>query len=514
MRHEVHVRDQPAAPSIASGSVYVSLQTIIQNLILLLYYLAIARLLTQPEIGQISLLNLAMGVFALMTMLAIPAASTKYIADSLGRNNLQEASAVRGASLRIILATSTPALIAALALSPTLAVYLFGTDSTPDVLMLTFGTAFIANLSGLFSSQLLGLGAFGFVALQGILYFLTSRSVGVSLAYFGFGVKGVATGWLLGALAGLAVARIGLRGRFVRSSGNFPVRSLLTFSFPIFLSQLIGTVQSWADLAILYWLTANLSDLGVYFLVVSGLSVLAILYSPISTATFPSVAFDYGRGDHESVNRKIHQTTRLVTIAVLPVSFSLAAVSQTALTIVFGRAYLTGTIPFILLATASVLPALGFLYSSILQGVGETKAIAKAGGAAAIIELAAALVLVPQIGTVGASLARVLMYATMFTLIYRALKARTGFRLQTSYLPSLLVLTALLAVPLAIIDWEITQLPTLQKFLLIATTFLALTILGNRTLHILTTNDLNQIASAMPKPLGNLLRGFGRLLVG
>jgi O-antigen/teichoic acid export membrane protein len=484
-----------------------------QYVILFAYYVAIARLLTQEDVGQISLLSLTMTVFSLLTTLAIPSAATKYIADSLGRGSHLQASAAARASLRIVVTISAPALVVALAVSPFIAGHLLGTGSAPEPLMLALGAALTGNLSGLLYAQLIGLGAFALAALQSVLGVLTARLSAVMMAYTGLGVGGVAGGWLVGGLVGLLGAAIALRGKLTRTRETFPVRRLLTYSGPIFLANIIGTVQGWADLAILYSLTADLAAAGVYYLIVNSITVFAILYSPISTAVFSSVAFDYDRRDHASVNWKIQETTRMVATLVIPTSFALAAVSRTAITVAYGRPYLAGTAPFVLLALTVIAPALSALYGGVLQGLGETKAIAKTGALAAGVQLSASIILIPGMGVIGAAIARVLMSGSMLALYYHVLKKTTALRVQTGYIPRLILATTVIAIPLAVIDWQFVQLATVEKLILETACFVVLAVLANRALRVVKLEDIDQIAAVLPSVLRGPLRAFGRVLV-
>ena len=100
----------------------------------------------------------------------------------------------------------------------------------------------------------------------------------------------------------LTVAIKFLRGKLPKTTKNMPLKPLLYFSFPLFLTSITALVLNWADIVIITSLTGDLSLTGVYFIVVSSVGALSILYLPMMTTIFPALSVI---GAHSLVNKSI-----------------------------------------------------------------------------------------------------------------------------------------------------------------------------------------------------------------
>jgi O-antigen/teichoic acid export membrane protein len=67
-----------------------------------------------------------------------------------------------------------------------------------------------------------------------------------------------------------------IKGKFEKAS-TFPLRTLLSYSLPLLGLNFIGIFQNWADIALLYAFTSNLSTTGIYYVVASSAGVLGYL---------------------------------------------------------------------------------------------------------------------------------------------------------------------------------------------------------------------------------------------
>jgi len=62
-----------------------------------------------------------------------------------------------------------------------------------------------------------------------------------------------------------------------RKKNNFPARTLLVFSLPLFASAIITLLQGWGDITLLQLILGQFGTTGAYCLVVSSISFLSIL---------------------------------------------------------------------------------------------------------------------------------------------------------------------------------------------------------------------------------------------
>src|SRR3972149_11865264 len=88
------------AYNVPRGAAYFTSQQVVSYLASFLFYIALARLLTRDEIGQVSLLAATLAIFNTITQLALPATATRYISSSLGRGQPDTAGAVGRSTVR------------------------------------------------------------------------------------------------------------------------------------------------------------------------------------------------------------------------------------------------------------------------------------------------------------------------------------------------------------------------------------------------------------------------------
>src|SRR5207249_3051899 len=135
---------------------------------------------------------------------------------------------------------------------------------------------------------------------------------------------------------------------------------LMLLSAPVFASALITLGQQWGDMGIVYALLGPIA-LGPYYLVVSSVSFLSILWIPVNQAIYPALSAAHSADDIQGVSDRLALAFRLINLSALPIGASLAAISPTALDIVYGRSYVSESLTMSILSLSSVLVAQGAL---------------------------------------------------------------------------------------------------------------------------------------------------------
>src|SRR5947199_2567458 len=267
--------------NVPRGTAYLTSQQAIISAVSFVYYIFLFRILSLSQIGQVSLLAIAVAIFGTLTQMALPAAATRFISNSLGNRDAASAGAVASTVLRLILVVATPTFLLASILSPWIGVLLFNTSETNGLFVTAFATSFLLDLTTLYGSYFLGLGLYAQAVYQNLLYIPLSRTLALILAYLGLGVLGVVMGWLLGAIATLLLSWHLFKGR-LPSGGKFPKRQLLSFSMPVFASAIVVLFQSWGDIALLQTLVGQTQVTGAYYLTVSSVAFLSVLWGPVT----------------------------------------------------------------------------------------------------------------------------------------------------------------------------------------------------------------------------------------
>lgn len=499
---------------VAKGTAYIAIQNGLQYLTSLFFYVAVAHLLSREDVGKITLLNFTLMAFNTLTTFAIPVASTKFISEKTGKGMVDEASAASRTAFVLVLAISLPSLVLASVFSPWLSNIYFGAGEDAMLFLITFVSAFLLNLTTLYGAEMRGLGMFTEMATAGLAFILSSRLIGVILAWAGYGVLGVVSGWLIGAVICLIISRRFLKGKFqAKENQSFSKRLIIDYSYPVFTYTTISFVQSWTDVVILYALTSNLASEAMYYLAAAGSTLLSIVWTATSMTMLPAISAKHGR--REGIDDLTKTSTRLLNLIVIPVSLSLAAASHSAITLAYGADYTQGAAPFAILTATSIVQGYLAIFVTALEATGETGALMKISAASAITGTVLIVILARPLGMVGAAIARSVMFAASLVLCHRALKKRAEFKSDTRSLKKALMLSIALAVPIAAMDWTLTNTAKLNlpTRITIETTYFTLAgLIAAKKLKPFETRDFELLKKALPKQPHPIINRIQRLL--
>jgi O-antigen/teichoic acid export membrane protein len=499
--------------NVPRGTAYITAQQLVIYASSFVYYVVLVRILNLSQIGEISLLAAAAAVFATLTQLALPLAATRFISASIGKGDPSTAGAVASTSLRLTITIAAPALVLSLLASPWIAQTVFKNADATAFLAVAFASSFLLDLVTLYGAYFLGLGRYAEMAYQNILYHPLSRGLGLVLAYKGLGPLGIPLGWAVGASLTLLLSLYLWKGRLPRSNG-FPVRPLLVFSLPLFASALIALVQGWGDIALLQALLGQLGTTGAYYIVVSSVAFLSILWSPAAGALYPALSSSYASEGPLTVSDKLGVATRLVNLTVLPAGAALAAVAPTALEAVYGISLGNQAIPFAILAVTIIFSAQSLLLVTTLQAIGRTTHILGISLAATMIDLATVVFGAPALGTTAGAIGRALLSVSVTFLAWLSLR-RFVHAPVTKGLPKAMILALFSAGPLTLVDGFLSRsfhLVPILRLPALLTIFALCFLTASRALLVFTNDDFDLLENALPRFLTPLLRTLERIL--
>jgi O-antigen/teichoic acid export membrane protein len=480
----------------------------------LVYYVLLIRILNLSQIGEVSLLMAITAVFTTITQFALPAAATRFISASIGGQDPSTAAAVARTSLRLTLTIALPALLLSVLASPWIATTIFHNSNAVGFLVVAFASSFLLDITTLYGAYFLGLGRYAETAYQNILYHPLSRGLGLVLAYKGLGPLGIPTGWAIGAFASLLLSIYLLKGKLPRAK-KFPARPLLLFSFPLFATAIITLLQGWGDIALLQAILSQFGTTGAYYLVVTSVSFLSILWTPAAGALYPALSSSYTSQGPTGVSEKLGVAMRLVNLTVLPTGTALAVIAPTALEAVYGPSLLAGAIPFAILAITIIFSAQGLLLITTLQAIGKTTHILGISLAATFIDLTAVGLGATALGTTAGAVGRALLTIVMVLLASLSLRGVLHAPL-TSGLRKAGVLTVFSAGPLLIVDHILTftlRFAPLSRILALLAVFAIGYLAVSRTLSVFSENDFDILENALPQFLQPGLRLIERVLI-
>jgi O-antigen/teichoic acid export membrane protein len=499
--------------NVPRGTAYLTTQQIITYSAYLVFYVALARILTKPEVGQISLLLAAQAAFVALTQLGLPSAATRYISGSIGKGDRQTAGAVARTILRLSLTVGAVGFAIAALISPLIGPSLIGSSDAGTLLILTFSSALLLDFILLYGAYFIGVGAYARNLYQNALYIPLSRGLGLVLAYLGYRVTGIVLGWVIGGLVAILLSTYLWHGR-LPTRNSFPVRPLLAFSLPVFGSALIVFGQQYGDITILQGILGQLSTTGAYYLIVSSVSFLSVLWIPVTQALYPALSAGHATGGTEAVSERLAVAFRLTNLAVLPLGAALAAIAPTALELVYGPGYVGQAGIFAILALATIFTAQGAILTTSLQAIGRSRQVLIVTFASTIVGLLTVALTVGIVGTLGGALGRMVLAAGTVILARRSLGSAVKTHTENS-LPIAILLAIGVGVPLAIVDdLLIGHLSPFRRLPVLLLVFVVAFLAISRTFKIFRASDLAILKDALPHRFHPQLRAIEHLIVG
>ena len=503
--------------NVPRGTAYLTSQQILLYLTYFVFYALLARILAPTEVGQFALLAAIQGIFTGIISGAFPSAATRFISRSIAQQDLHAASGAARTTLRLSLAVAVPALVIAAAISPVTGTFLHGFVAPTNLLFVTFVSGFFADLLLLYTAYFIGVGRYAQTLYQNLLYVPLSRGLGLALAYLGLRVFGVMAGWAIGGAATIILSLYMWHGQLPRG-GSYPLKPILGFSVAVFASLLVTLGQQWGDVGIIFFLLGP-TALGPYYVVVQSVNFLSVLWTPVNQAIYPALSVAHSTGDLRGVSDRLSSAFRLINLTVLPLGAAIAAISPTALEIVYTSQYTGEALTFSILSLSAVLLAQSALLVTTLQAVGHTRQYLGVTLASTLIFLGIVGVGAVPVGTLAGAIGRALL--SLFIVAFSILSLRKTVATETSSsMKKAIPLAFAVSLPLLVIDQYFLRFshpswlrPSVQLVILFVV-FVALFGFSSRQLKVFHHGDFAMLHDVLPQGLRPFLKRIQRLMVG
>lgn len=499
--------------NVPRGTAYLTSQQVLQYAGYLVFYVLLARILSPTEVGEVAALLLVQGVFTGIISGSLPLAATRFISRSVATGDLEGAAGVARVTLRMSLAVAGPGLVIAIALSPIISGFLGGLSNANTVLLVTLFTSFFLDLILLYTAFFLGIGKYAQTFYQNALYVPLSRGLALALAYAGLGVYGIVVGWVIGAISVFLLSVYLWHGKLPHGRA-YPLKPILAFALPVFVSALITLGQQWGDIGIIYRLLGP-ATLGPYYYAVSSVTFLSILWIPVNQAIYPALSASHMSGNNEEASERLATSFRLINLTVLPISAALAAISPTALDIVYGSQYVREGLTLSILSIASIFVAEGVLLVTILQAVGQTRKYLEITLVSTLAFMGFVALLTPSLGTLAGAIGRVLL--SLLIVLLARFSLRHSYQTHVfSAIGKALPLAVGVALPLFVLDQLFLMYhPIRPIFQLVILFGIFVTAYGaiSRQLKVFHHGDFAMLHDVLPAGLRPLLKRVQRFIV-
>ncbi|QSG16041.1 flippase [Halapricum desulfuricans] len=408
---------------ILSSAVFVFIATMVSSAAKLLERVVIGRLLTPGGYGEFSV---ALAVFTLGATLGA-AGYTQGIPRFMARfDDLED---VRGAWLTGLLFTTGLSVLIAIVLilaAPIIVPQLFESNEAT--------TLFVIFVIAIPVYVVYTIGVAAIRGQENTMYKVLTSNVfypGFRLALVSVllasGVGIVATGFsYLFTLSITVVLTYALLNRLfpIRGAFRLHTREMTTFSAPLIVSTIVGTLLTRTDTLMLGYFRSS-AEVGIYNAAYPLAGVLTIAGGAVGYMYLP-VASRLDSDSHNSVEHVYEITTKWVFVLLVPLFVTLLVFPDRIISIVFGSQYAAG-------GSALAIVAIGFFTNAAvgrnketLSALGETSVILVSNAVAFVVNVLLNLFLIPRYGFMGAAVASAGSYILLNATVYVFLRYRFG----------------------------------------------------------------------------------------
>jgi len=517
---------------VARGATYLFIQGFATALIGVVYFVVLARLLTQAELGVFALLSFIMLLPQVLGTLALPSAAVKYISRYLAENNREKALSVVTRVLQVCLLSSLIALFVLVVPAEWLSSRIFGTADYATLLRIVGFSAVFTILNNVTVSFLQGLQNMGAVAAMGLTYTLIQNGVGIFLLFTGWRLYAVVLGWFLGLLAAsvlglvLTLRHLGIMGK------AHPTKPLLVFSLPLYVSGGLGVFVNWTDqlilvsyMSLIYGASEAQRLLGIYSVPLRASVVPTLFSTSLITALFPQLSELYAQQGVSSIRTSFRVSARYATLIGFPLIVGLAALAYPTIILFTGWSQSDGLLAatiLIIVSAGALASALGVATSPILMTLERTAIVS----VISMVTMASSIFLsyftlaYLALGMIGTAWARTIATMVGLVLSVWAVKRHVPVSLDREALWKSSAASAFIVVSIVVVDllrrlaspvsyeFMVIKLHQLPIYVVVGGLAYLFALFG---LHAIKTHDITLIEEYLPKrlkPVASWLKRF------
>ena len=258
-------------------------------------------------------------------------------------------------------------------------------------------------LQGAVSSGMRGRGKIGIQATGAFIDNVLRIIVQVVAVFFGFGVSGLAGGFVIGMLVGATVQLRFFDLHFV-SFGWRHVKNLSTFSLLIFLIFGGSLVFLYSDTIMIGYFMNN-ADVGVYRIVLQFTSLGAFTTTALRSTLWPRVSYWGKSGSTGLIEESLSRAITYSLILAIPMFVGGVLLGDKLLYFFYGEVFGRGYLAMVILFIVQIVMTFQLFFTSYLSALGYLKDLFKITVMTVVANIALNVVLIPVIGIAGAAVA-------------------------------------------------------------------------------------------------------------
>ena len=300
-----------------------------------------------------------------------------------------------------------------------------------------FLLALIASLlQGAVASGIQGRGKIGISATAGFIDNVSRIIVQVIAIFLGFGIAGLAGGFVVGMVVGSIIQMRFFDLHFVRFGWEH-IKSLSKFSFWIFLISGGMIVFSTADTVMIGYYLNNV-DVGVYRIVLQFTSLAAFITTALHSTLYPRVSRWGKTGETGLIEESLSRAFTYSFVMAIPTFAGGVLLGDKLLYYFYGAEFGRGYMTMLVLFIVQIVNIFQYFFTSYLIALDHLKDLFKITVMAVAANIALNAVLIPVIGIVGAAVATLVTMGLNAVLAMGILSKMIAIRVESESLINIL----------------------------------------------------------------------------
>jgi O-antigen/teichoic acid export membrane protein len=306
----------------------------------------------------------------------------------------------------------------------------------------------VSIISGPVSGGLAGCGKMGISSTSGFISSILQFTFQVIAVYFGFGVAGLAGGFIAGTLVSTAISLRFLDLHIVSFKWRH-IKSLTSFSFWLFLTSSGMIIYVYADQVLIgYYLTD--ADVGLYGVVSRLVSVAIFATLAIRGTLWPKVSFWGKRGETELIEGALSRAFSYSLLFAIPILTGGILLGDKLLYFLYGSVFAAGYITLVIVLAVQVVNVFQNFFTMYLDALNHQKDSFKVTAISMVANIILNVILIPRIGIAGAAIATLLTMILNSILAQRILSRIITIRIERDTLLNILIASIIMSLGLGV----------------------------------------------------------------
>lgn len=413
---------------IGKGSTIIFVGFALGTVFQYLYKMVLARLLGPESFGVFVLGFAILQSAAILALFGLQLSMPRYISFYGGKDEPEMVERTISAGLILTTVSSLIASILLLFFSESIALTIFNEPALilplkifsmaiPAFALITFLLTMFQGQKDAYHHALLD----DFVW-SGLVFLLVTGAV-----LMGYHIVGAAAAYLLSTTLSIVIAVYIYRKKYDHglTFSNLNFRTLLLFSWPLFLISLFGILSKRFDVLMLGWLKTS-TESGIYEVSYSISSYVSLLLNIVGFMFMPVVSELHAQKKKTKITELYKTATRWITTATLPLLAGMLIFPSEIIRILFGADYVQAALPLTLLSIGFFYRVLNGPSTATLISTGENKKLLAVEGITTFLIVVFNLILIPIYGIVGAGLATLTALLIGESLMLFVIKKKIG----------------------------------------------------------------------------------------